>query len=62
MRNKVFGGLGMLWGGAIVVRWFLTDAQSMASGSYGAGQWFGVLFASGMFVVGLYHFRKQSIS
>ena len=57
MRNKIFGGIGVVWGGLIVARWFLTGAE-VNDGAYGSGQFGAVVFGAIMFACGIYYFRK----
>ena len=65
MRNKIFGGIGILWGGAIVIRWFITDTPASGGGSaaynagYAAGHFAALLFGVAMFLAGLYYFFKK---
>jgi hypothetical protein len=65
MRNKIFGAIGVIWGGLIVLRWFMHDAgqttvQSQAfRAGYGMGQHLAVVFGAIMFVSGLYYFFKK---
>ena len=59
MRNKIFGGIGVLWGGAIVLRW-LTSGSPAGSGAYEAGQSGAVIFGALLLIVGAYYlFKKQ---
>ena len=51
MRNKIFGGIGMLWGTAILVRWLTTPAAG--SEAYQAGSSLGALFGVGLIAAGL---------
>jgi hypothetical protein len=61
MRNKIFGGIGVLWGGAILVRWIASGNPSAGSSAYQAGQSGAVIFGALMFAVGMYYvFRKSS--
>src|SRR5689334_11472338 len=53
MRNRVFGAIGVAWGGAILV-WCLMAHEPMGRGAYGAGQIAGVLIAVLMLMCGLY--------
>ena len=39
MRNKVFGGIGILWGGALVAKWLASGVTG--AGAYAAGQYAG---------------------
>ena len=57
MRNYIFGGIGMLWGSGIVVRWLVYG--SGGSGAYQAGQNGAVIFGILMFVAGAYYFFKS---
>ena len=59
MRNKIFGGIGVLWGGAIVVRWLISGTQG-GSGAYQAGQSGAVVFGLLLLVVGCYYLFKKS--
>jgi hypothetical protein len=60
MRNKIFGGIGMLWGGGILVYSLMSAAGSSGSAGYGSGGtgalFFGVLMAG----AGAYTFFKKA--
>lgn len=58
MRDKIFGGIGILWGGAILVRW-LMGATDGGSGAYQSGQSAAVIFGIVMLMAGLYYFFKK---
>lgn len=58
MRNKIFGGIGMLWGGAIVVRWFMVGSGA-GNSAYQSGQNSAVLFGALLFGAGVYYFLKK---
>jgi len=60
MRNKIFGGVGVLWGGAIIGRGLLTDTPATGSAAYQAGQNGAVVFGVALFLAGLYYFFKKS--
>jgi hypothetical protein len=61
MRNKIFGGIGVLWGGAILFRWITTSSPGAGSSAYQAGQSGAVIFGAVMLAVGMYYvFRKSS--
>lgn len=60
MRNKIFGGIGILWGGAIVLRWLISDTSAAGSSAYQSGQSGAVLFGAIMLAAGLYYFFKKS--
>ncbi|WP_158753485.1 hypothetical protein [Dyella sp. S184] len=61
MRNKIFGGIGILWGGVLLFRWFTSGTPTGGSSAYQAGQSAAVIFGALMLVAGLYYFfRKPS--
>ncbi|MGH8710499.1 MAG: LPXTG cell wall anchor domain-containing protein [Burkholderiales bacterium] len=60
MRNKIFGGIGILWGGAIVIWWLVTEAPESGSAAYQSGQYAAVVFGVLMLLAGLYFFFKKS--
>lgn len=57
MRNKIVGGIGVLWGGAIVARWLMSGPGG-GSSAYQAGQSGAVIFGALMLVVGGYYLFK----
>ena len=59
MKDKILGGIGVLWGGGLVVRWLLTDEQSTNS-AYQAGQDTAVMFGAVMLVIGAYYLFRKS--
>jgi len=59
MRNKIFGAIGVLWGGAILVSAFLNGGPQ-GSGSYAAGQTAGLVFALLLLAVGAHYLLKKS--
>lgn len=59
MKNKIFGTIGILWGGAIVGRWLLGSAQVSSNDSYATGQILGIVLAFMMLVVGSYYVFKK---
>jgi hypothetical protein len=54
MRNIVFGAIGALWGGAILLR-FLLEGGPRGQGSYAAGEWVGVVFGLLLLSAGLFY-------
>lgn len=58
MRNKIFGGIGVLWGGAILVRWFMAG-NAAGSDAYQSGQNAAVIFGAVMLIAGAYYFFKK---
>ena len=61
MKNKIFGAIGVLWGGSILFRWYTSSLPAAASTSYAAGERVAVFFGFAMFVVGLYYLFKKSV-
>ncbi len=61
MRNKIFGVIGILWGGAMVIS-MLTRGVRVGTGSYGAGVIIGQLMGVLMLVAGIYYVVKPSDS
>jgi len=60
MRNKIFGGIGVLWGGAIVVRWLMSGSE-VGNSAYQAGQSGAAIFGVLLLVIGGYYlFKKPS--
>ncbi len=59
MRNKVFGGIGALWGGAILANWALGGTSGGGSAAYQSGQSGAVVFGAIMFAVGVYYLIKK---
>jgi hypothetical protein len=59
MRNRIFGAIGVLWGGAILLSAFLRGGPQ-GSGSYVAGQAAALVFALLLLVVGAYYLLKKS--
>jgi hypothetical protein len=59
MRNKIFGTIGVIWGGAILVSALMRGGPE-GSGPYAAGQTGGIVFGALLVVVGAYYFLKRS--
>lgn len=57
MRNRIFGAIGILWGGGIILRWFLTDSSS--NSAYQTGQNGAVVFGLIMLAAGVYYVLKK---
>jgi hypothetical protein len=53
MRNMIFGGIGVVWGGGIIL--YSVLGAPRAGGAYGAGQMVGTVFGILLFVVGFYY-------
>jgi hypothetical protein len=54
MRNVIFGGIGVLWGGGILLYTFLAGG-ARSGGAFGAGQVAGLVFGLLLFGVGLFY-------
>ena len=61
LRNRIFGALGVLWGGAILIRSYLIGGP-IGSGAFLAGQIVALLFAALLVLVGAYYLAKGSSS
>jgi len=61
MRNKIFGVIGVLWGGAILVSHFMKDSSGAVSSNeaYQAGQSAAVVMGGLLLIAGLYYFFKK---
>ena len=59
MRNKIFGAIGILWGGAILLNWLTASAPAAGSAAYQGGHTAAVVFGAVMFGAGLYYFFKK---
>lgn len=55
MRNRIFGAIGVLWGGLILLGRLATGHTVDRAGAYAAGQAVGLVFATLLLVVGLYY-------
>lgn len=58
MRNRIFGAIGIIWGGAILLNW-LTARAPAGSGAYQSGSTAAVVFGAVMFGAGLYYFFRK---
>ncbi len=54
MRNYIFGGIGVVWGGAILLSYLLGFNQIRGNGAYSAGQYLGIIFGVLLFAAGIY--------
>jgi hypothetical protein len=54
MRNRIFGAIGVIWGGGILVFGFMKGGPE-GNGAYAQGQSFGFIFGAALFVAGLYY-------
>ena len=58
MRNKIFGGIGILWGGALVLRWLMSGTPAAGS-PLSSGQSGAAIFGALMLVAALYYFFRK---
>lgn len=59
MRNKIFGAIGALWGGSIVLNWLVSDRPVNVNANYQAGLDAAVVFGCLMMLAGIYYFFKR---
>lgn len=59
MRNKIFGAIGAIWGGLILLNGLMSNSSGSASGAYNSGQTGGLVFGGLLLVVGVYYFFKK---
>lgn len=57
MRNRIFGGIGVLWGGAMLLRTYFGGGP-VGSGAYRAGQIAALVFAALLVLAGSYYLIK----
>jgi hypothetical protein len=58
MRNRIFGAIGVIWGGLMLVSAFLRGGPQ-GSGAYAAGQTGALVFAVLLVIVGGYTLLKS---
>ncbi len=58
MKNKILSIIGILWGGAIVIRWLISGSGE-GSGAFQAGQGFAAIFGVIILGISLYNFFKK---
>jgi hypothetical protein len=59
MRNKIFGTIGIIWGGGIVLSWLFSPGSSGGSEAYQAGQSGAVIFGVIMLAAGICYVAKK---
>jgi hypothetical protein len=58
-KNRVFGLIGVLWGGGVLLaRLARGSADTAANAAYASGQMVGLVFGALLLVVGLYYLVK----
>jgi hypothetical protein len=60
-RNRIFGLIGVIWGGAILLSRLLGSTPPPGKGAYGAGQAAGLVFAFLLLIVGAYYLFKKPV-
>lgn len=58
MRNRISGGIGVVWGGAILGNHFLSGHGLDVSTAYSAGASAAVVFGAALLLVGSYYLAK----
>ncbi len=58
MRNRIFGGIGVVWGGFALLNSFSRGAVPVANGAFGTGQRIGMGLGALMFAAGFYYLVK----
>ena len=58
MRNKISGGIGIIWGGLILANGLLSD-RSVGNEAYESGQGAGLVIGAILLLAGLYYFFKK---
>lgn len=59
MRNKIFGAIGAIWGGSIVLNWLFSDRPVNMNADYQAGNDAAIIFGFLMMLAGVYYFFKR---
>jgi hypothetical protein len=57
MRNRIFGAIGVLWGGVMLLRAYLGGGP-VGGGAYRAGQIAALVFAAALVLAGSYYLIK----
>lgn len=58
MKNIILSVIGIIWGGAIVIRWFLSGADE-GSGAFQTGQGFAAIFGAVILGLSIYNFFRK---
>jgi hypothetical protein len=59
MRQRILGGIGVVWGGALLLRRMVAGPPA-GQGAYAAGQNGALVFAVLLLVVGLYYLIRKA--
>jgi len=60
MRNRIFGAIGVIWGGGVLLSYFIGARGAEGSNSYTGGQVTGLIFGGLLSVAGLFYLVKGS--
>ncbi len=60
MRRKIFGVIGVVWGGALLINWMVSGTPSSGSSAYQSGQTIGLIFGVLLLVAGAYALLTSS--
>ncbi len=52
MKNLIFGIIGVVWGGLVILGSLLNKKAASVDTAYGAGAWAGLIFAVLLFAAG----------
>jgi hypothetical protein len=58
VRNRIFGAIGVLWGGGILVSAFFREVPQGASEAYARGFNMGLAFGGLLLIIGAYYLFK----
>jgi LPXTG-motif cell wall-anchored protein len=59
LRNKIFGGIGVIWGSLILYNGLTSSASEASSTAYKSGQTGALVFGAVLLGLGLYYFFKK---
>ena len=59
MRNKIFGGIGVIWGALILYNGLSSPASEAGSEAYKNGQTAALIFGAALLGLSLYYFFKK---
>jgi hypothetical protein len=61
MRNRIFGAIGVLWGGAVLTRFYFSGGLA-GTGAYRNGQIAALVFAALLILIGGYYLIRGNRS
>jgi LPXTG-motif cell wall-anchored protein len=59
VRNKIFGGIGVIWGSLILYNGLTSNASEASSAAYKNGQTGALVFGAVLLGLGLFYFFKK---